>query len=59
MKKMIIFGMSVMLIGSILTCAGCGDGKDILKNVGNTIQEKRVSDKEYTDLGGEDKTYYW
>lgn len=59
MKKMIIFGMSAMLMGSILTCAGCSDGKDILKNVGNTIQEKRVSDKEYTDLGGEDKTYYW
>lgn len=59
MKKMIIFGMSAMLMGSILTCAGCSAGKDILKNVGNTIQEKRVSDKEYTDLGGEDKTYYW
>ena len=58
-KKMIIFGMSAMLMGSILTCAGCSAGKDILKNVGNTIQEKRVSDKEYTDLGGEDKTYYW
>ena len=58
-KKMIIVGMSAMLISGIFMCSGCSAGKDILKSVGNTMQEKRVSDKEYTDLSGEDKTYYW
>lgn len=59
MKKRLILGMSTMLLGSMLLCSGCNSGDKIIKSVGHTIQEKRVSDKAYTDMSGDDKTYYW
>ncbi len=58
MKKRLILGMSTMLLGSMLLCSGCNSGDKIIKSVGHTIQEKRVSDKAYTDMSGDDKTYW-